>query len=110
MAELSAGEVIRLELESKRFRQKPHHRRGGNAYRGKSINEQRRECVGLVKIGYGDEVLALEVVNQRMSGIVTFRRTRQHVAVECAELAELRVIDRFLPLRRMLHDEVTDPA
>src|ERR1700730_14869037 len=43
-----------------------------------------------------------------MTRIVALRRTREHVALERAELAELRVIDRLLPLRRMVHDEVAD--
>src|ERR1700674_2763566 len=89
---------VRLELKSERFRQKPHQRRCGDACRREAIDEQRRECVGLVEIGDRDEVLAFEVVNQPMTGIVALRWTREHVALERAESAELRVIDRLLPL------------
>src|ERR1019366_10389025 len=55
-----------------------------------------------------DEVLALEILDQRMVGVVALRRARQHVACQFESRLEFTIGDGGLPLRWVRDNRVAD--
>src|SRR5208282_1497475 len=91
-----------------RLRKKSHEWRGRLARLDESIHEARRAGVLLAQIGDRHEILALQVLDQRVIRVVALRRALQLVAGELAGCAEFPAADRALPFFGMRDDRVAN--
>src|SRR4029079_16223109 len=94
------------ELQVQRRAQIVDHRRHALEDVDEPGLQLRRHGVGIAEIGTGDEILALDVVDQFVRRIVAARRPDQRLAAEPEMLAETLRLDRFLPGRRVVYEEI----